>query len=215
MPEVLYSTPEELAAHLPEGHPALKKDGKLKKRALAVWNRRVLPSRYGQNILDEDNFPIRNTDLFEAIADEIKFFPDSYDQEQWGEDVEKPTLCGTAFCVAGHAGHLTGWHPTEDPYDEDTLNFEELWSRGAKVDAPSVGSIELGLTNIEANILFVGNWQPIEELSVHKALRKLGKGAKLSDVTDMRIVEATHYQMALRLYQEEEDRTIHYTGETE
>ena len=86
-----------------------------------------------------ENSAVRNSDLFNEIADILDFKPELYDQETWGDSdgltldrdqvIEfhggennvyfvakseksiKVKECDTTACIAGWASLLSGWHP--------------------------------------------------------------------------------------------------------
>ena len=185
MPEVTITTKD-----LPAGHPALTKSGNWTAQARRILSRKTIPTRYRKGKTPSDN-PVRNTLLFNRIADYLESFPEAYDQERWG-DKKDATPCGTAFCIAGHAAHETGWNPKI--MNRNSWNFDpvfpfdwELLSQPkaniVDVFVHSVGAIELGLTRAEADVLFSANWKP-KEGTPSQALRKIGAGAKITDLTN-------------------------------
>lgn len=143
--------------------------------------------------MDESTVDDRNTDLFFQIADVLDFKPESYDQTTWGQfdlthevcgvslndpvwfDVEE---CGTVMCIAGHAAHLAGWHPTMDEHRTmvtwNRLSRTPMQSGGATVSVESVATTELGINPLEAQVLFDGacEWTSDD-------LRKFGKGESI------------------------------------
>ena len=182
---------------LPAGHPALGPDGHFTERARKLLNARFVPSRVHTDPQEaEDGDYIRNTELFYRIADEIEVFPEEYDQEVWGTNletlVEAYTPCGSSFCIAGHAAHMTNWVPFMDGIKH--FDFGRLRKARAEnnldnyFDASSVGAAELGLSPDEASVLFEERWQPDPELTVPQALRMLGDGVAVADVTDQDIL---------------------------
>lgn len=172
------------------GHPALRPDGKLKDAAVKILLRPPMPSRVA-TYPEEYGFvdPIRNTELFLAIADFIEMFPESYNQEVWGDDIEGENAppCGTAFCIAGHAGHETGWLPRTIDRPSGKVEHDYCVVRNLKApqhgfkSVESIGRLELGLTAQEADVLFNELWRPVD--TVAGALRDLAWGARVSDVT--------------------------------
>lgn len=200
MPEVTLK-PSELR----KNHPALTKNGKLKAKARKILQSRVMRSRIsvadmeksfysGMEIKTVEN-PVRNTELFERIADEIEFFPESYDQQSWGTIIEgakaKQTACGTAFCIAGHASHLTGWLP-QHPQEWDNV----IRPKGdTYLEVSEVARRELGLTQAEAEFLFDGDWKPKRKYTVPEALRAIGNGANILDVTNKNTCEWTRSEL--------------------
>ena len=171
--------------YLHDGHPALKKDGNgLKKRALKVLAHSPLPSRVpaGKSLDhsgDLERNPVRNTALFDRIADAIKFFPESYNQMDWAGAEEKSPMCGTAFCIAGHGVYETGWNV---PRGSAVIQNADGRAQAISMTA----AYELGLTYLESDYLFSGGWKPREDLTVPQALRKIGRGAPLPEVSSHR-----------------------------
>lgn len=184
---------------LPAGHPALGPDGHFTERARKLLNARFVPSRVATHPLAyQDGDYIRNTELFYRIADEIEVFPEEYDQEVWGtnsESLVKPyTPCGTSFCIAGHAAHMTNWVPYMESIK--VVDFGRLRKARAEnsmvnyFDASSIGAAELGLSSDEASVLFEERWVPDPHLTVSQALRRLGDGAPVAEVTDPDLLES-------------------------
>lgn len=80
-----------------------------------------------------------------------------------GQNTEKLQACGTAFCIAGYVGQVTGnakwdgttWVPTQEivPYSGDVVKLDAecdvFWYRA--------GAAILGLTDKEAYTLFSAN----------------------------------------------------------
>lgn len=188
------------ASDLGPGHPAIDPaTGDFTRKAKALLDSRVIATRFtdgdGEIVLSDN--PVRNTELFYRIADEIEIFPEEYDQGQWGEKEESsPTPCGAAFCIAGHAGHQTGWRPKINVYQyggrfdkETVVDWDDLFTPfnrrnddGQCFEASEVGAFELGLSLFEACIMFSGLWRP-SRMSVPETLRALGDGDYLSEVT--------------------------------
>jgi hypothetical protein len=169
-------------------HPALKKNGKFKRKAKTILRRPILDSRiegvpvedtyYGaQYDFDHDAPRVRNTELFYRIADLVEVFPESYDQDVWGAP-RPAALCGTSHCIAGHAAAETGWMRAEE--DWETVQRKNV---GVAADISSIGALELGITDSEAEFIFGGCWAP-DDGNVAKALRRLGDGADLSEVAE-------------------------------
>lgn len=198
---------------LPEGHPAITKNRRWTAAAKRVLNRPIIRTRYraGENIAPREN-PVRNTKLFFQIAEYLENFPESWEQGSWGK-IKEGTPCGTAFCIAGTAAHETGWLPANsgyrklfdpetllyfaDPEDEDydprdaykEVYMEDAWQEVARPksdvveDIQNVGAFELGLTYDEQEFLFDATWKPREDLTVSEALREIGLGACIPDVS--------------------------------
>jgi hypothetical protein len=114
---------------------------------------------------------MRNEQLFRDVADAIEAEPERYDQAEW----ERETECGTTRCIAGWAAWLgarvsflqwqKGRHPEWVPFFSDGV--ESL----------------LGLTAEEGDDLFHTSWRPHDGLFVPDALRKIGEGAAIEDVS--------------------------------
>ena len=216
MPEVTLK-----ASELRKNHPALTKNGKLKAKARKILQSRVMRSRisvadmeksfYGGMEIKTVENPVRNTELFERIADEIEFFPESYDQQSWGMMIEgakaKQTACGTAFCIAGHASHLTGWLPLH-PGEWDNV----VRPKGKDhVEVGAAARRELGLTDAEAEFLFDGDWKPKRKYTVPEALRAIGNGADILSVTNKNACEWTRERLESETWSNS-DRKIRVTG---
>ena len=193
MPEVTFN-PELL----PDDSPLFKSGKrKLRKRVKRLLKQRILPSRgvpklgengYGRTAFVLDENPIRNTELFNSVADEIEFFPESYDQGRWGfvvdQTSEAETLCGTAFCIAGHGVHRTGWVPFRGINDWYELWLPEVIEARSAITVNIAAAHEYGLTSKEQSLLFNERWLPAIGMTVPEALRALGSGADLFAVTD-------------------------------
>lgn len=118
-----------------------------------------------------------NTDLFLAIADQIEFYPDSYDQTTWGAKYEGPE-CGTTCCIAGLAVVLSGhelWRYAEDRQSGDPMYLVANID-GSERGVADAGQRLLGLDYDEAVYLFDLGWNPPEGMTVSEALRHIGKG---------------------------------------
>ena len=110
----------------------------------------------------------RNTDLFFEVAEAIEKHPQRYDQRSCYGNNE----CGTTACIAGwtlalteHQGDLTA---ADRAYDSEIF---------------SPAGDALGLSEYEAEHLFDAWWKPHDGLSVPDALRKIGEGAEIEDVS--------------------------------
>lgn len=150
----------------------------------------------------------RNRDLFHAIAQIIEDDPSRYDQRYYIFDTHGRVFrsilddagshpCNTVCCIAGHAVLLclgeNGLTEAVKAYGPDgNRSFPSTHLQRAVQDrlpqsAPRAISMaaaqELGLTTIEANVLFDTRWRPAEDLDVPTALRLLGEGAAVTDVT--------------------------------
>lgn len=127
---------------------------------------------------------IRNRELFRKIADTIEKDPKSYNQQDWG--------CGTSFCVAGHAAHLSGCKPSyvnDDgseawdecfPPDNETVDVSSCdhTTYGA-VDTGDYAILKLGISDDDSDVLFGKGWVPPEGMTVPDALRAIGDGAEI------------------------------------
>jgi hypothetical protein len=131
---------------------------------------------------------VRNTALFYRIAKMQETFPESHNQKNWGQ--AKPEApCGTAFCIAGHAVHETGWNAAAEG-DISSQNWrlspwrEVIRPKGTKAfDILDAAKLELGLTQPEQHVLFSEGWEPKVGYTVASALRAIGDGARIQDVT--------------------------------
>lgn len=173
--------PEQLGTN----HPAVTKSGNWTARAKRLLRNRTVRSRGPKIPFNGRSRPVRNTELFYRIADEIEVFPEEYKQGEWFTPRDAAP-CGTAFCIAGHSAHLTGWVPAKTSGGQRDWTFlsPSVLHLGEVFTCSSVGRHELGLTWNESSILFDGMWIPAEGLSVPDALRALGDGAPIQEVTD-------------------------------
>lgn len=189
---------EDWSAVLGRNHPALNSNGTLKEEAANLLLAPRLPSRIASHpspdALGVDD-PVRNTELFLRIADHVEMFPETYNQEVWGDDIkdEEPHLpaCGTAFCIAGHASHETGWKPRKltnsynDRIDIDyAAESHPEAPHAGLMTASTIGAYELGLTTRESSFLFDESWLPRDGMTVPQALRALAWGATVLSVSD-------------------------------
>ena len=189
---------DRILAILPEEHPARKGD-RLKNKALRVLTRSALPSRVTalppdvdlRAVVEADKNPVRNTELFDRIADAIDYFPEAYYQGDWGRTASASPMCGTAFCIAGHGAHETGWKPDAGMYSSLRQQTEGL---SYHLTTSTLATYELGLTVYECDVLFNATWTPREDLTVGEALRKIGRGALVTDVTDP--LTSSHIQLS-------------------
>lgn len=119
----------------------------------------------------------RNEDLFRQIADLIEDEPERYDQTVY----HLLTDCGTTGCIAGHAIMINGWQFEESGcvYAPGTNRNSDCSCGNLNIYAAEL----LGLTSDEADVLFSPGWAPSSHLNVPDALRKLGAGADISEVT--------------------------------
>lgn len=113
----------------------------------------------------------RNEELFRQVADQIEREPHLYDQALY----RNKTACGTACCIAG-------WAIAISSYD-DMHKFAEWERRASAVRIVKRAGGLLGLDDGERYELFAGSWEPHDGLSVPDALRKIGEGAAIEDVS--------------------------------
>lgn len=184
---------------LPANHPALTSTGKFTAQAKRILSRKAFKSRYHakykipfSQYLNTAQNPVRNTALFERIAKILETFPEIYNQKNWGQ--AKPEApCGTAFCIAGHAVHETGWNPAFSGDITSPYWMNSPWREVARpkvqsaIEIMSAARLELGLTEAEQKILFASDWRPISG-SASDALRAIGNGAQIQTVTNMTTV---------------------------
>ena len=115
----------------------------------------------------------RNEQLFRDVADAIEQHPEQYDQGV----IEGETACGTAYCIAGWAAFLRlghAWQVTQVYCDLLGLDFREAWGYVKRTDT--------GGERVVPG-LFSSEWRPHDGLSVPDALRKIGEGAAIEDVS--------------------------------
>lgn len=212
----LVQTVLENLLELPGDHPALK-EGRLRKKAVRVLTRKPLPSRVAaypslydaRRDLDTRN-PVRNTELFNRIADAIEWFPEAYDQTSWGQ-LTDDSPCGTAFCIAGHAGHEIGWKRSTALEDhEDGYSVQNPYNPDETAVVSELARLELGLTETESVFLFAGAWHPANELTVPEALRGIGHGLNILEVS-----RESSYTASLEDEYNEPDRVIRTTATQE
>jgi hypothetical protein len=108
--------------------------------------------------------PELNIDLLTATNDHIRKYPDLHNQGIWAEgtalrsegpqeteaDLRAGDVCGTAFCFAGWAAILGGWHQLRSDPD---LVVDET---GMTVGMATAARLSLGLTGAQADYLFSG-----------------------------------------------------------
>lgn len=119
---------------------------------------------------------MRNTELFDKIADAIEAEPKRYNQSVFGVD----TACGTAHCVAGWVAVLEGCKPKRKKRSE----HDDYWTNlvlpnGDWGDVEQFAQEKLGLTETDADNLFDGDWHPPTGSTVPAALRAIGRGADI------------------------------------
>lgn len=122
--------------------------------------------------------PTRDRELFYRVAEQIEREPMSYNQDTWGRP-EPNTPCGTARCIAGWAVYLRGYKP-----------YNYFWSKVTHPDHPDrvecireAAQRELGLTVSETLMLFHEHWRPRADLTVPEALRMIGDGVSVEEVS--------------------------------
>lgn len=118
---------------------------------------------------------VRNTQLFNAIADHIEARPDLYNQTVWAADNND---CGTTCCVAGWAALLTeGLVPNDRVFGHDSII---QFVPSSKRSFSDVGIEVLGLTEDEGDILFDGAWMDGKDTShVVRTLRDIANGGDI------------------------------------
>src|SRR5688572_2759026 len=129
----------------------------------------------------------RNKELFYRIADQVERHPETYDQSVYGE----VTPCGTSHCIAGHAAAMSGCRPTVF-LDGSLLpnGCVVTDAAGKKRDVDLVAAELLGIEHGEASWLFSPAWEPPPEMTVPEALRRLGDGAPINEVTESGLLGA-------------------------
>jgi hypothetical protein len=113
--------------------------------------------------------PELNIELLTATNDHIRKYPDLHNQGIWAEgpalrsegplvgpleteaDLRAGAVCGTAFCFAGWASILGGWHQCRG---EDTA--EVVDEVGRTVGMATAARLSLGLTGVQCDYLFSG-----------------------------------------------------------
>lgn len=131
--------------------------------------------------------PEINTELFNQIADLIEGSPDLYDQNDWTNQTEG---CGTTHCIAGWALTLTNNnHNAESMADWPAYYETPLEERPVHGAIGVAAAQALGLDPREADNLFHTDWKPPQNITVPEALRKIGGGDPIPDLTDPAISE--------------------------
>lgn len=135
----------------------------------------------------------RNRKLFYRVAEYIETYPERYDQGEWGVDLVeneifdgKEISCGSHMCIAGTTAALSGYSPTvyNRGFDGSQWNWVTVVdSEGTEEIVDTVAGDQLGLSKDDRNNLFMGNWRPAEGMTVPDALRALGDGADLEEVS--------------------------------
>lgn len=119
---------------------------------------------------------LRGTELFEAVIKQIKENEEHWDQGEWaiakvpsdqdttfdadqyGYVTQLPESCGTAYCLAGWAAHMTGaeilWEP-QYTYLDYEMNEKKLRSFKADSVRDAYGDIE-SIENYAAQVLGFG-----------------------------------------------------------
>lgn len=111
-----------------------------------------------------------NRELFYKVADVIERHPDRYDQAIWGH--------GSLRDIAGHAAALAGAVSTDDC---DWTVVRRPDGRMEYVD--EYAQEVLGIDEDDAERLFGTFWAPPEDMDVPEALRAIGDGASVEEVT--------------------------------
>lgn len=206
---------------LPSEHPAVTPSGRWTRKAQRLLRSRSVRSRGAKAARRSASYTwvrrenpsierlVRNTELFYRIADEIETFPEEYNQAAWGRKRDTAP-CGTAFCIAGHAAHLTGWQPTSTAWFSVIRPKE---TRNNAIDISTVGRAELGLSYNESQFLFDQYWRPKRGLTVPQALRRIGDGEKISTVS-YKPRGANLVNLNMVLSEERQRKTIRKTGKT-
>lgn len=117
---------------------------------------------------DKQHLP--NLPLLRKIVDEITVDPAHWYQAFWAtaQSVARKmtrnergqftgieeVACGSAYCVAGHAAQMTGYHFQWNDREDNAIDVVELDSNGNEMTISAVAMHELGLTQREAIGLF-------------------------------------------------------------
>lgn len=115
---------------------------------------------------------MRNTALFDQIADQIEKQPELWNQGEWEEELG----CETTRCIAGWAVHFSGMFiVTESVFDDVGLN---TYLGTTRDEAERV----LGITPAEGAVLFFGIDDTVADAkSVARWLREVGRGRDIAD----------------------------------
>ena len=119
----------------------------------------------------------RNEELFRKVADAIEREPESYDQGWFFRDLG----CGTTACIAGWAVALAKHQGNLSAACRSYPDAVNEWMLLEPESIPATAL--LGLTTDDASYLFGQGWRPHDGLSVPDALRKIGEGAAIEDVS--------------------------------
>ncbi len=114
---------------------------------------------------------MRNTELFNRIADRIEKDPDTYNQHEWG--------CGTKFCVAGHVAVELGCKSSGVNSFGDPIWSLIITPSGHRMATHDFARERLGLDDDDAYELFDAGWLPRDGGSVPDALRAIGRGEEI------------------------------------
>lgn len=93
-----------------------------------------------------------NTELFRKIEEKINAAPEALDMDSW------ETSCGTTYCMAGWAIHLTTGAPIYGPdgeYSDATVRLAA--DLGTVADTAILGGRLLGLDVSEWGVFYVTN----------------------------------------------------------
>lgn len=120
-----------------------------------------------------------NTDLMLEIADMIEQYPYHFFMGGWWGSHEMtgtPAECGTTACISGHALALTGVRAHSE---RDMLGFPTGCllhdDSGEPVDFMTEGAQALGLTRIQAEVMFT-HWVHLKRATIVARLRDIAKG---------------------------------------
>jgi hypothetical protein len=100
---------------------------------------------------DQNHIP--DLSLLRKVFDQIQNDPETWDQKNWA----RKYACNTAYCVAGHAAVMSGHEIRWGRAVIASGTTETLTVSGAHLSVPEVARHELGLDEVEANILFSGS----------------------------------------------------------
>ena len=129
-------------------------------------------------------------------------------------DAPEVNLCNSAFCIAGWAEHLEGLVPLHN-YSTEWVDPKYLPEdiKKVRLDLVKIARLEnnlrdnnqlvrvkvdaaerLGLTGPEADWLFCEYWLPRNPLTVSEALRRIGDGESIRELTDEEAAEDLLYE---------------------
>ena len=127
---------------------------------------------------------MRNRELFYRVAAHIEDHPGLYDQKTWRWHTV--TGCGTAHCIAGTAVAMA-WGEKAWPGEQSDRVIDP--ATGSLVLVWRAAQRLLGLGDDEADVLFDMDWEPIDGRTVPEALRLIGDGAPVEDVTEREMMD--------------------------